>query len=106
LIRPTLELAIALNHAARQDDEWFDEPDDQSVFDRWPEAGRYQQGADFVAVQANGVGVVIQPRPPNVERWGNGDEAFFFVVAVEPGDGRSLRETVARTSPRSSRERA
>ena len=26
--RPTLDLAIALNHAARQEDEWFDEPND------------------------------------------------------------------------------
>jgi hypothetical protein len=60
---------------------------DQSVFDGWPQAGRYQQGADFVGVQANGVGVVVQPRPPNVDRWGDGDEAFFFGVAVEPGDG-------------------
>jgi prophage maintenance system killer protein len=28
LIRPTLALAIALNHAARRYDEWFEEPDD------------------------------------------------------------------------------
>jgi hypothetical protein len=28
LTRPTLALAITLNHATRQDDEWFDEPDD------------------------------------------------------------------------------
>jgi hypothetical protein len=28
LIRPTLALAVALNRAARRDDEWFDEPDD------------------------------------------------------------------------------
>ncbi len=28
MIRPTLELAVALNAAARHDDEWFDEPDE------------------------------------------------------------------------------
>jgi hypothetical protein len=31
LIRPTLALANALNLATRQDDEWFDEPDDRAV---------------------------------------------------------------------------
>lgn len=28
MIRPTLSLAIAFNEALREDDEWFDEPDD------------------------------------------------------------------------------
>ena len=28
LIRPSLELAIAFNEAVREEDEWFDEPDD------------------------------------------------------------------------------
>lgn len=28
MIRPSLELAIAVNEAVREEDEWFDEPDD------------------------------------------------------------------------------
>jgi prophage maintenance system killer protein len=28
LRRPTLHLAVAFNHATREEDEWFDEPDD------------------------------------------------------------------------------
>ncbi|MHB1446434.1 MAG: Fic family protein [Acidimicrobiales bacterium] len=28
MIRPSLELAVAFNEAVREDDEWFDEPDD------------------------------------------------------------------------------
>ncbi|MHB1444223.1 MAG: hypothetical protein ACYCTI_04180 [Acidimicrobiales bacterium] len=27
-VRPSLELAVAFNEAVREDDEWFDEPDD------------------------------------------------------------------------------
>lgn len=32
--RPTLGLAVAFNHAVRQDDEWFDEPDDLDRVER------------------------------------------------------------------------
>src|ERR1019366_6723575 len=28
LIRPSVDLALELNHAVRREDEWFDEPDD------------------------------------------------------------------------------
>lgn len=28
MIRPSAELAVAINRAVRDDDEWFDEPDD------------------------------------------------------------------------------
>lgn len=28
MIRPTVRLAVAFNHATRHEDEWFDEPDD------------------------------------------------------------------------------
>jgi prophage maintenance system killer protein len=28
LIRPTVDLVVAINHAVRREDEWFDEPDE------------------------------------------------------------------------------
>jgi prophage maintenance system killer protein len=34
LIRPTVNLAIDLNHSVREEDEWFDEPDDLERLDR------------------------------------------------------------------------
>jgi prophage maintenance system killer protein len=34
LRRPSLVLAIALNHATREPDEWFDEPDDLGRLER------------------------------------------------------------------------
>ncbi len=40
MIRPALALAIALNHATRQDAEWFDERDDLE---------RVQQALDAVS---------------------------------------------------------
>jgi len=34
LRRPSLELAVAFNRAEREDDEWFDEPDDLERVER------------------------------------------------------------------------
>ena len=33
---------------------------------RWPEPGGHQQRAEFVAVQGGGMGLVIQPWPPDM----------------------------------------
>ena len=34
MIRPSVDLAIDLNHSVREEDEWFDEPDDLERLDR------------------------------------------------------------------------
>jgi hypothetical protein len=34
LNRPTVELAVAINHAVRHEDEWFDEPDEVERLER------------------------------------------------------------------------
>ena len=40
LIRPTVELAVSINHSIREHDEWFDEPD---------EIGRLEIALDAIA---------------------------------------------------------
>ena len=52
-----------------------------------PEPGGDEQRADLVAVQADGVGFVVDPGPANVHRRRMGDQAFLFGVAVEAGHG-------------------
>jgi hypothetical protein len=47
------------------------------------EPGGHQQGADFVAVEAGGMGLVVEARSPNMDGRGGCDEPFFFGVAVE-----------------------
>jgi hypothetical protein len=50
------------------------------------EPGCDQQGAEFVAVQADGVGFVVEPRPSDVRCRGVIEQFFFDGVLVEPGD--------------------
>ena len=55
-----------------------------------PAAGQHrgdQQGADLVAVQVSGVGLVVQAGSTHVRGRGDGDQAFLFGVAVEAGNG-------------------
>src|SRR5436190_518560 len=40
-----------------------------------------EHGPDFVAAQAGGAGLVVEPRPAHVDRRGDRDESFFFGVA-------------------------
>jgi hypothetical protein len=54
---------------------------------RRAEAGSDQQGAELVAVQRDGVRLVVQPRPPDVRGWRVIQEFLLDRVAVEPGDG-------------------
>jgi hypothetical protein len=51
------------------------------------EPGGDQQGAELVAVQGGGVGLVVQPRPADVRGRGVVEEFFLDGVLVEPGDG-------------------
>jgi len=53
-----------------------------------PGAGQprsHQHGADLVAVQAGGVGLVVQLGAPHVGRWRDPDQAFLFGVRLEAG---------------------
>jgi hypothetical protein len=48
---------------------------------------RHQQGAELVAVQGHGMGLVVQPRPTDMGSWGAIQEPFLDRVAVKPGHG-------------------
>src|SRR5664280_3314569 len=52
-----------------------------------PEPGGDEQRSYFVAVQADGVGFVVDPRPTDVNRRRVGDEAFLFGIAIEARHG-------------------
>ena len=54
---------------------------------RRAEPGGDQQRAELVAVQRDGMGLVIQPRSADVGGRGMLEELFFDRVLVEPGDG-------------------
>jgi hypothetical protein len=79
---------------------------DQRVLGRRAEPGGDQEGAELVAVQGDGMGLVIHPRPPDMGSRGVLEEFLFNGVAVEPRDGHSRRVTVARARPLASRSRA
>ena len=60
-----------------------------------PEPGGDEERPYLVAVQADGMGLVVDPGSADMDRWGVGDQTFLFGVAVEaghgaqsPGDGR------------------
>jgi len=64
-----------------------------------------EKRADLVAVQADGVRLVVDAGTAHMYRWGVGDEAFLLGVAVEAGHGaqppgdRRCRPTVRLESP-------
>ena len=51
------------------------------------EPGGDEQRSDLVAVQADGMGLVVDPWPADMDCWRMGDEAFLLGVAVEAGHG-------------------
>jgi hypothetical protein len=57
------------------------------MLNRRPETGGDQQRAGLVAVQGDGMGLVVHPRPPDVGGRGMLQQVFFDRVLVEPGDG-------------------
>ena len=61
---------------------------DQRMLPRWAKSGGHQQRSQFVAVQADRVGFVVDARTADVGGRGMVEEFFFDGVAVEPGDGR------------------
>src|SRR5215470_14154709 len=57
------------------------------MLDRRAEPGGYQERAELVAVQGDGMRLVIQPRAADVGGRGMLEELFLDRVLVEPGDG-------------------
>lgn len=74
MIRPTLALAIALNHATRQDDEWFDEPDDLERVQRALDA---VSDIDDPATAA----AVVAYRVARAQGFGEGNKRTAFLLA-------------------------
>ncbi len=74
MIRPTLALAIALNHATRQDDEWFEEPDDLE---------RVQRALDAVSQIDDPVtaAAVVAYRVARAQGFGEGNKRTAFLLA-------------------------
>jgi hypothetical protein len=73
---------------------WFGDPQpvqreqgDERMLGGRAEPGGDQQGAELVAVQCDGVRLVVDSRPPDVRGRGVLEEFFFDCVPVEPGDG-------------------
>ena len=57
------------------------------MFRRRPEPGGDQERAELVAVQAGGVGFVVQAGPSDMSGGRVIEEFFLDRVPVEPGDG-------------------
>jgi hypothetical protein len=76
---------------------------DRRVIAGGGQSGGDQHGADLVAVQAGGVGLVVQPGSPHVRGRGHRDQALLFGVPVEARHGHSRRAIVARARPSASR---
>ena len=52
-----------------------------------PEPGGHQQRAEFVAVQRNGMGLVLHPWSADMRSRRAAQEFFLNRVLIEPGDG-------------------
>ena len=62
---------------------------DQRMLGRRAEPGGDQQGAELVAVQRDGVGLVARPRPPDVRGWRVLQQFLLDRVLAGPGDSDS-----------------
>jgi hypothetical protein len=56
------------------------------MLSRRAEPSGHQHGAELVAVQRDGVRLIIHPRPPDVRGWRVIQQFLLDRVAVEPGD--------------------
>src|SRR5580693_10205504 len=79
---------------------------DQRMLAWRPETGCDQQSAELVAVQGDGMRLIIHPRPPDMGCWRVLEEFLFNGVLEEPAMVDSRRVTVARARPRASISRA
>jgi len=56
------------------------------MLEKRAEPSGYQQGAEFVAVQGDGMRLIVHPRTADVSGRGMLQELFFDRVLAEPGD--------------------
>jgi hypothetical protein len=56
------------------------------VFGEAAQPGSDEQGADLVAVQPDGVGLIVQAGPADMDRRGMIEEILLHGIAVEAGD--------------------
>jgi hypothetical protein len=63
------------------------EQGNQRMLGRCAEPGGDQQGAELVAVQRGGTGLIVHPRTADVGGRGVLEELLFDRVSIEPGDG-------------------
>ena len=63
------------------------EQGDEGVLDGWPKPGGHKEGAEFVAVEAGDVRLVVEPRPADMDRWRVLEKLLLDGIAVEAGDG-------------------
>ena len=59
----------------------------ERVRGRVPQAGGDQQRAELVAVQPDGMGLIVQARSADMRGRGMLEQVFLYRVLVEPGDG-------------------
>ena len=73
MIRPTVELAVAINRAVRYDDEWFDEPD---------ELVRLRAALDAIAVIDDVVtaAAVLMYRVTRAQAFGEGNKRTALLL--------------------------
>jgi prophage maintenance system killer protein len=86
LIRPTLDLAVALNHGARQEAEWFDEPDD---LDRVRRALAAIDDVDDPITAA----ATLAFRVARARAFGEGNKRTAFLLANDDKTRRALLRT-------------
>lgn len=60
---------------------------DQGVLDSRPQTGGDEERTYLVAIESDGVALVVQAGPAHMHRRGDGQKALFFGVAVEAGHG-------------------
>ena len=74
MIRPSLELAVAINRLAGEDDEWFDDPD---------ELDRLHRALDAVAAIDNPLtaAAILAYRIARAQAFGEADKRTAFLLA-------------------------
>jgi prophage maintenance system killer protein len=104
LIRPTVELAVAFNEAVRQQDEWFEEPDDHTRLER--------ALASIVAIESPiDAAAVIASRIARAQAFGEGHKRTALLLArwtldrngidgarILPADDRAVAELLVQAA--------
>jgi len=84
LIRPTVELAVSINHSIREHDEWFDEPD---------EIGRLEIALDAIAASEDPIeaSATLAFRIARAQAFGEGNKRTALLLARWMLDRNGMR---------------